>query len=110
MGGATVTQPVTHTLLGVNHDLDAMRVNETTVRVARVAQSGAAADTIVPVASAKLSPANGGVITPRAREALSPRAYRVNLEGTGTAVLADMNAAVLRLDYSFVFTIVDAAP
>jgi Bacterial Ig-like domain len=108
MDGATVAQPVTQMLVAFNHDVDASLVNDTTVKVENVPQSGAAADAMTPVISAKLAPGNAAVILLKARDALSPGTYRVSLRGTGAAALADMNAAVLGLDYSFVFTVGNA--
>jgi hypothetical protein len=105
MDGATVTQPVMQMLVGFNHDVDAALVNDTTVRVDRVPQDGAAADPIAPVVAVSLAPANAAVIMLKARDALSPGTYRVSLRGTGGAALADLNAAALGLDYSFVFTV-----
>jgi len=109
MDGATVALPVTQMLVAFNHDVDATLVNDTTVKVEKVSPSITATEVMAPVIAVNLVPENAAVILLRARAALSPGTYRVSIRGTGAAALADMNAAALGLDYSFVFT-VDAAP
>lgn len=105
MDGARVTQPLKQILVAFNHDIDVTLVNETTVMLERLPQDSAAL-AVVPVA---LVPANPAVIMLRSPDGLSPGTYRVTLRGTGAAALADLNAAVLGVDYAFTFT-VDAPP
>jgi hypothetical protein len=106
---AAVAAPVRQIVVAFTHEADASLINETTVLLERIDTGApAAVPETVPLA-ATLAANNSSVLLIAPHVPLDAGVYRVTLRGTGGGALADMNAATLRADTSFKFT-VERAP
>jgi hypothetical protein len=104
---AVVNAPLVRILAIFTQQVDASLVNDTTVTLERIGAAGSGAQATLPAAKA-LAENNPAVLLITPRAALDAGVYRVTLRGTGGAALANMSAATLGADTSFVFTVVPA--
>ncbi len=93
----------TQVLVAFTGEIDASLVNETSVQLDRLAESGVG-DTPIPVAR-KVIAANPSVLLLTPQADLGPGTYRIRMRSNGGAGLADVNARVLRSDTSFEFNV-----
>jgi hypothetical protein len=111
---AVIQGPLAQVVVAFTHDVDASLVNDTTVSLEQISapqsgddagismtQIGASAIAV----SAVVAPHNPAVLLITPSVPLGAGRYRLTLRGTGAAALADVNAAVLGSDSSFVFTV-----
>lgn len=106
LDGAAVPAPLGQLVVTFTQDVDASLVNGTTVSLERLADSGpAAAGASQPSISTSLAAKNQAALLITPQVALEPGSYRVTVRGTGAAALADVDGAILGVDYSFVFSV-----
>jgi methionine-rich copper-binding protein CopC len=103
---AVVTSSPARILLTFTQDVDATLVNDTTVALERINSDPNGADGAERMpATAALAPKNSAVLVVTPRTRLTAGTYRVTVRGTGGGALANLNAATLRADTSFDFTV-----
>ena len=102
---AIVHGPLPQVVVAFTHELDASLVNDTTVSLEQINASQMNEDSGALAISAAVAAHNPAVLLITPKAPLGAGRYRVSLRGTGAAALADVNAAVLGSDSSFVFTV-----
>jgi len=102
---AIVHGPLPQVVVAFNHELDASLVNDTTVSLEQINASQMNEDSGALAISAAVAAHNPAVLLITPKAPLGAGRYRVSLRGTSAAALADVNAAVLGSDSSFVFTV-----
>ena len=104
---AAVTAAPRVIVVAFNHEVDATLLNDTTLRLERLADGAAASGDAT--LALRVAPGNPRTVLLTPAAPLAPGSYRVTLRGTGGGALADVDAQALGQDYSFVFT-VDSSP
>jgi hypothetical protein len=102
IAGSTVAGPLAHVVLGFSGELDTSLVNDTTVTVEQLGESGAAT---IPVALA-VPAANPQTLIIQPQVPLAPGQYRVHLRGSNGGALADVGAHALATDLDVEFAVI----
>lgn len=102
---STVIEPPSQIVLAFTNELDASLVNDTTVRVERLAPTAADAAASPISVTYRIIGANPSVLLLTPNAVLAPGTYRVSLRGSGGGALADVRANTLGLDTSFTFSV-----
>jgi hypothetical protein len=108
---AIVKAPLTRIIVAFTHEVDASLVNDSTITLERIAETGPDTDSATEAGTERISVAgalaehNPAVLLMTPSAALDPGIYRVTLRGTGGGALADLNATTLGSDTSFMFTV-----
>lgn len=102
MSGTTVAGPLSQIVLGFGAELDTSLVNDTTIAVESVGESGA---TPIPV-TFNVPAGNSQTIVVQPREPLAPGQYRVHLRASNGGALADIGGRPLQSDVDVEFAVV----
>lgn len=107
---ATVNVPVARVVVTFTQDVDASRVNESSVTLEKIADDPGTTPVAVSIgASRALAANNAAVLLITPPTPLEPGDYRVTVHGVGAAAIANLRGTTLGADSSFEFT-VEAAP